>query len=100
MMARRVMVQYRVKADRIAEHEALIRDVFSELERTGPAGIRYGAFKRADGVSFVHFAFITADKNPLDTIAAFKAFGERIRERCDEPPQVMDLTEIGAFGLG
>src|SRR4051812_18290441 len=98
-MARHVMVQYKVKADRIDEHEALIRDVFSELERTAPEGIRYGAFKRADGRRFVHFAFVAADKNPLDAIVAFKAFGERIKERCDELPEVIDLTEIGSFGL-
>ena len=99
-MARRVMVHYKVKPERVEEHEALIRDVFAELVRTAPAGIRYGAFKRADGVSFVHFAFVAAEKNPLDAIAAFKVFGERIKERCDEPPQVVELTEIGAFGLG
>lgn len=98
-MARRVMVHYKVKPDRIEEHEALIRGVFTELERTLPAGIRYGAFKRADGVSFVHVAFVAAEKNPLDTISAFKAFAERIKERCDEPPVVVELTEIGAFGL-
>jgi len=98
-MARKVMVQYKVKADRIAEHESLIRDVFAELARTEPAGIRYGAFKRPDGLRFVHVAVVSADKNPLDAITAFKKFGERIKERCDEPPEVVELTEIGAYGL-
>ena len=98
-MARRVMVRYRVKADRVAEHEALIADVFAELERKKPDGIRYGAFKRADGVSFVHVALVTADENPLDRIAAFKAFGERIKERCDEPPEVVDLRIVGSYGF-
>jgi hypothetical protein len=98
-MARKVMVRYKVKQDRVAEHEALIRDVFAELAQTAPPGIRYGAFKRSDGVSFVHFAFVTAEKNPLDAVVAFKAFGERIKERCDEPPEVVELTEIGTFEL-
>lgn len=98
-MARRVMVRYRVKPERVAEHEGLIHDVFAELARTAPTGIRYGAYRRADGVSFVHVAIVTADKNPLDAIAAFKAFGERIKERCDELPEVVELTEIGAFGM-
>jgi hypothetical protein len=93
------MVRYRVKAERVAEHEALIRDVFDELARVSPPGIRYGAFKLADGLSFVHLAFVSVDKNPLEAIAAFKAFGERIKERCDEPPIVVDLTTVGAFGL-
>jgi hypothetical protein len=98
-MARKVIVRYRVKPDRVAEHEALIRDVFEELARTAPAGLRYGAFKQADGVSFVHVALVAAEKNPLDAIAAFKRFGEGIKERCDEPPVVAELTEIGSFAL-
>ena len=96
---RRVMVSYKVKPDRVEEHEALIRAVFDELAKAAPAGIRYGAFKQPDGVSFVHVAFISAEKNPLDAIAAFKAFTARIQERCDEPPVAADLVEVGAFGF-
>ncbi|HVW26733.1 MAG TPA: hypothetical protein VHC69_15300 [Polyangiaceae bacterium] len=98
-MARNVLVRYRVKPERVAEHEALIARVFAELAEKRPEGIRYGAFKRADGVSFVHFALVTADANPLDQIAAFKAFGERIKERCDEPPEVVDLAAVGTYGF-
>jgi hypothetical protein len=93
------MVRYRVKPERVAEHEALIRNVFAELVTTAPAGIRYAAYKQPDGVSFVHVALIEADRNPLDGIAAFRAFTAGIRERCDEPPTTVDLAEIGAFGL-
>ncbi len=98
-MARQVLVRYKVKADRVVEHEALIRAVFAELVEASPSGIRYGAFKREDGLSFVHVAFIAAETNPLNTMASFKAFGERIKDRCDEPPEVVELKEIGAFGL-
>jgi hypothetical protein len=96
---RRVLVRYKVKPDRVAEHEQLVRSVFDELAKTAPAGIRYGAFKQADGVSFVHLAFVEAAKNPLDAIAAFRAFTERIKERCDEPPATVDLAEVGNYGL-
>jgi len=98
-MARKVVVQYKVKADRLEEHEALIRDVFSELARTAPDGVRYSAFKRPDGLSFVHIAFISAERNPLDSLPAFQRFAERIKERCDLPPEVADLTEVGSFGF-
>jgi hypothetical protein len=98
-MARKVVVQYKVKADRVEEHEALIRDVFSELARSAPEGIRYGAFKRADGLSFVHIAFVSAEKNPLDSLPAFQRFAERIKERCEVPPEVADLTEVVSFGF-
>jgi hypothetical protein len=98
-MARQVIVQYKVKAERLEEHEALVRAVFAELAEKAPEGIRYGAFKRPDGVSFVHVALVSAEQNPLETIAAFKKFGERIKERCEEPPQVVELTPVGRFGL-
>ncbi len=96
---RRVIVRYKVKSDRVVEHEALIRAVFGELSTSAPAGIRYGAFKEPDGVSFVHIAFVDADKNPLDAVAAFKEFTARIKERCESPPVAVDLVDVGTFGL-
>jgi hypothetical protein len=88
-----------VKPERVEEHEALIRAVFDELAKSAPAGIRYGAFKQPDGLSFVHIAFVEAEKNPLNALAAFGAFNEKIKERCDEPPAVVDLTSVGTYGF-
>lgn len=96
---RRVMVRYRVKLERVAEHEGYIRAVFEELARTAPAGIRYGAYKLPDGVSFVHIAFVAAEKNPLDAVAAFETFLSGIKDRCDEAPVTVVLTEIGSYAL-
>jgi hypothetical protein len=96
---RKVIVRYRLKKDRVAEHEALIHDVFAELAKTEPAGLRYAAFKQADGVSYVHVAFVDGKKNPLDAVAAFAAFTARIGERCVEPPEVQEMTQLGAYGL-
>jgi len=96
---RRVIVRYKVKPDRVEEHEQLIRAVFEELAKTAPAGIRYGAFKEPDGLRFVHIAFVETAPNPLDALAAFKAFGERIKERCDELPTVVDLGAVGTYGF-
>jgi hypothetical protein len=94
---RRVIVRYKLKADRLEEHEKLVRAVFAELASKAPAGIRYGAFK--NGLEFTHIAFIEAPKNPLDDVAAFKAFGERIKERCEEAPVVTTVETVGAFGF-
>jgi hypothetical protein len=93
------MVRYRVKPERVAEHEGLIRAVFEELARSAPAGLRYAAYKQADGVSFVHVALVAAEKNPLDSIAAFKAFTAGVKERCDELPATVELTEVGSFAF-
>ena len=53
---KRVVIQYRVKPEH-AEHNAeLIRDVYEELERTQPDGLRYGSLRLADGVTFIHIS--------------------------------------------
>ncbi|HEY1695809.1 MAG TPA: hypothetical protein VGG39_26760 [Polyangiaceae bacterium] len=96
---RQVIVQYELKKDRVEEHEALIRAVFAELVETAPEGIQYGAFRQQGGVRYVHVAFVHAKKNPLDAVAAFKAFTARIGERCVAPPEVVELTPIGTFGF-
>ena len=35
------MVRYKVKAERVAEHVGLIRNVFAELKSEAPAGLKY-----------------------------------------------------------
>ena len=94
---RRVMVRYRVKPDQVAANEALVRDVYEELARVKPDGFRYGTFKLEDGVSFVHLATQEGERSPLADVAAFQRFQEHIRDRCDEPPVVTELDEIGSF---
>ena len=96
---RRVMVRYKVKPDRVEENERYIRAVFEELKAGTPDGVRYASFKLADGASFMHIASIEGDGNPLQELSAFKAFTADIGERCDEPPVVVDLSEIGSYRL-
>jgi hypothetical protein len=96
---KRVVVRYRVKADRLEEHEGLVRKVFAELATVRPAGLVYHALKLEDGVSFVHVATVsTADgQNPLTALPAFKAFSANIAERCEEKPVSSQATAIGAY---
>jgi hypothetical protein len=96
---RYVMVRYRIKPDRVAENEALVRAVYAELQRTQPDGFRYATLKLPDGVSFVHIAEAEEGRNPLSRLAAFQKFQKGMGERCDEPPAVSDLTQIGAYRL-
>jgi hypothetical protein len=94
------MVRYRVKPGQAEPNAELVRAVYEELHRTQPDGIRYATFRLEDGVSFVHFAIETGDgPSPLPGLAAFQRFQEGIRERCDEPPVVSELSEIGSFRL-
>jgi hypothetical protein len=94
---RQVMVRYKVKPERVAENEALVREVYEELARVKPDGLHYATFRLEDGVSFAHLA-VTADaSNPLPELEAFRRFQEGIVDRCDEPPIVTRLSEVGSF---
>jgi Antibiotic biosynthesis monooxygenase len=98
---RRVMVRYKVKPDRAAENEQLVRAVYEELRRTEPEGLRYATFQLGDGVSFVHLASIETEDghSPLAKVPAFRRFQENIGDRCDEAPVATELREIGSFRL-
>ena len=95
----RVLVRYTVKADQGARNEELVRRVYEELHRAAPAGLRYATFALEDGVSFVHLASVeTRDgRNPLEEVAAFRAFLAGIGERCEAPPAQSPLREIGSY---
>ena len=96
---RHVMVRYKLKPDRVAENEKLVRAVYDELQRTQPVGLRYATFRLNDGVEFVHLASIETEdgRSPLSDVQAFKQFQENIGERCDEVPVATELHEIGSY---
>ena len=98
---RRIMVRYKVEPEQAAKNEELVRAVYDELDRTRPSGIRYATFQLDDGVSFIHLASHETEDgtNPLTELQAFQKFQENIRERCDEPPVLAELREIGSFRL-
>jgi hypothetical protein len=93
------VVRYKVKPDRVAENEGLVRAVYEELQGTQPTGLRYATLRLDDGVSFVHVAETVDGDNPLARVAAFQRFTENIGERCDEPPVVSEANIIGSFNL-
>jgi hypothetical protein len=94
-----VIVRYKVKPERAAENEQLVRDVYAELHQTKPAGFHYATFQLDDGVSFVHVATHDAEDgpSPLSEVQAFKRFQENIDDRCDEPPVASSVREIGSY---
>jgi hypothetical protein len=98
---RHVMVRYKVKPNRAAENEELVRAVYEELARTEPEGLRYATFQLGDGVSFVHLASVETEDghSPLSEVPAFRRFQENIGDRCDEAPVATELRQIGSFRL-
>jgi hypothetical protein len=95
------LVRYKLKADKVEENKQLVKAVFEELNKNKPAGLRYASFGLPDGVTFLHIASIeTADaKNPLSVTEAFPLFTKDIKDRCEEPPVAMDLSEVGAYNF-
>ena len=100
-MIKRMMVRYKVKADRVAENERFISSVFEQLNREQPSGLRYASFKLDDGVSFMHIVSLEAEdgSNPLRELSAFNAFTAEVRDRCDEPPVSVELQAVGSYHL-
>jgi hypothetical protein len=98
---KKVLVRYKVKADRAAENENYIANVFEQLHREKPAGLHYATFKLDDGVSFVHLVSVDgADAHdPLPELSAFRAFVAEVRDRCEEPPVSSDLHEVGSYAF-
>jgi hypothetical protein len=94
---RQVMVRYKVKPDRAGENEQLVRAVYDELAAMAPAGLRYATFRLDDGVSFVHIATVEGERNPLAEVEAFARFQADVRDRCEEPPVVTELHEVGSY---
>ena len=96
---KRVMVQYKVKADRAEENQRYVENVYKELKQNAPAGLRYATFKLDDGVSFIHIASIETNDgtNPLQATPAFQTFTTQIADRCEEPPVAVDLTTVGTY---
>lgn len=97
---RTVMVRYKTSEAHAEANVSLVRAVFSELDSRAPEGIRYATYRLADGVTFVHIATIeTPGANPLSGLPAFRAFQERLAERCVEQPIVTELSPIASYGL-
>ena len=93
------VIRYKTKPESADENERLIRDVFAELAKENPEGLRYAAFRLADGVSFLHVALLDGDDNPLSASAAFGQFQSGIKDRCAEGPVPADATVVGSYRI-
>ncbi len=98
---KRVLVQYKVKADKAEENIEFIKNVFKELSKNNPNGLRYASFTKPDGLSFVHIASIETEdgSNPLSNSTAFAEFQKKIKDRCEVPPAAVELNTIGSYNL-
>jgi len=92
-----VVVRYRTTPEAAERNQALVRQVFAELNRERPEGLRYAAFRLADGVSFVHVVSIEGDTDPLSRSAAFAEFRRGLGDRLAGPPEPSSATLVGSY---
>lgn len=97
----RYLVRYKLKPERASENENYIKEIFQQLQNESPVGIRYASFKLDDCVSFVHIASIETEdgENPMSNLSTIQNFLSEIKERCDEPPILSELNELGSYRL-
>jgi hypothetical protein len=98
-MGSAVIVRYQTRPEAAEENQRLVEQVYAELARDDPGGLRYATFRLADGVTFVHIGIHEGEVNPLPQTAAFVEFQRGIGDRCVVPPAPMAATLVGAYGL-
>lgn len=98
-MSTSFVVRYEMKPERAEENAALIQEVFRELAARQPEGLRYAAFRLADGVTFVHVGTGPEEGSPLPGMPAFQEFQKAFGDRAAAGPEFADAEIIGAYGF-
>jgi len=91
-----VMIRYTIKRDQVARELELLGAVYEELESTQQDGLRYATFQLQDKVSFVELA-VTDGPGRFSQLKSFCHYRATLDERCDEPPVITKLHEVGSF---
>lgn len=96
-MSKAVIVRYQTTAETADENQRLVEQVYAKLAASDPGGLRYATFRLADGVSFVHVAFIEGEVNPLSDVAEFQVFQAGLPDRLAQGPEPQDATIVGSY---
>lgn len=72
--------------------------MYDELASARPDWLRQATFQLDDEVSFVTFAGLDAPGR-LAGMPAFQRFRSTFDERCDEPPVLTVLRQVGSYPL-
>lgn len=91
-----VMIRCKLKPDQVEECLDLGRAVYEEFASFRPDWLRQASFQLDDQVSIVTFAELD-DPGKLAGLPAFQRFRSTLDERCDEPPVLTVLHEVGSY---
>jgi hypothetical protein len=97
---KRTLIRYKAKPESADTNAELIAAVFAQLRDAKPSGLRYLALRLEDD-SFVHFVATESDdgSKALRELAAFQAFQDGIRDRCEEMPLPRAARIVGNYRM-
>lgn len=96
-MGSTTVIRYETRPDAADENQRLVEGVFRELAEAAPDGLRYAAFRLADGVTYVHVVQREGESDALTGLAAFAEFQRDARARMAGPPERGDATLVGSY---
>lgn len=92
-----VMITYTVKREELAAHLVQVGEVYADLQQLAPEGLGYVTYQLDDDVTFVELLTGDAGPGPLAGSAAFAQFRSSLDARCEGPPALTDLRQLGAY---
>ncbi|MDA0261693.1 MAG: hypothetical protein O3A21_05790 [Proteobacteria bacterium] len=94
------LIEYRVPADKVAEQEAAVRDFISAVKASNDPAYRYTSFRKPDGVSFVHHAWMAdeAAQHRFQALPEFKPFADGLKARAEQGPEASKLKLVATSG--
>jgi hypothetical protein len=92
-----VMIRRKVKPDEVERELESLHAVYEELESVRPDGLRQATFQLEDKVTFVDFVDLAEGPGVLRQLEAFQRYRATLDERCDEPPVMTELNEVGSY---
>lgn len=94
------MIRAKIKADKTAELEKAVREMFTAIEAAQPQGVRYASCKLPDGETYVILLALDDDENnPLFAVPAFRDAQEKFNTSIAGPPAIEQLTPVGSYRL-
>ena len=92
-----MLIEYTVRREELAEHLELVGEVYADLERLAPADLGYATYQLEDEVSFVELLTGQAGPGQLAASPAFARFRSSLDARCERPPVLTELRQVGRY---
>jgi len=97
------VIRYRTTAEQAEPNRRLVEQVFAEVARVRPAGLRYQCVQLgsegSEGTEFVHLVH-SDEQSPLVDLASFQEFQRGLADRLDGELERVPARVVGSYGPG